>query len=191
MLAFTLQAHGAPNTDCREKRKPPKLAPEEPRGTNTHGRSSGARQPSQEQSVAFDTFRVSLLELDSLSIFLKKESSQENLGFFFSFKKKKSGSLHGDTISVLRSGWPLPIAAKPSGILRTFWALLAWSSFSLSSIPWILIQAVLKTRGTVEAQVSVGLVDSSSEMLKEQPGLGEKIQREENEVTAMGKTLIT
>lgn len=43
----------------------------------------------------------------------------------------------------------------------------------------------------MEAQVSVGLVDSSSETLKEQPGLGEKIQREENEVTAMGKTLIT
>lgn len=89
MLAFTLQAHRAPNTDCREKRKPPKLAPEEPRGTNTHGHSSGARQPSQEQSVTFDTFRVSLLELDSLSIFLKKETSQENLGFFFPLKKKK------------------------------------------------------------------------------------------------------
>lgn len=62
---------------------------------------------------------------------------------------------------------------------------------SLSSIPWILIQAVLKTRETVEAQVSVGLVDSSTEMLKEWSGLGEKIQSEENEVTAMGKTLIT
>lgn len=43
----------------------------------------------------------------------------------------------------------------------------------------------------MEAQVSVGLVDSSSGMLKEWPGLGEKIQREENEVAAMGKTLIT
>ena len=79
------------------------LVPKKSRCANTEERSQGAGQPSQEQIQGF------FIEFNFLSIFSKKEISQENLNFFpflCFFKKCKAGILHSDNISHLRSVQP-------------------------------------------------------------------------------------